>query len=77
MKGIEIRKTGELFTARVHSSGSVVWQTVEPSPRMDIDGALRELGFHQTDIADAFAFAEGKGVNDPHPFFGEALKGSE
>ena len=53
---IEIKKVGDLYTAKVtppHGKGSN-WETKQPMSEADIVRGLLSIGCHQTDIGDVF-----------------------
>ncbi len=77
MKHVEITINDGHYKAIIkqesNKSDLVVAQTIDAASDIEIQAALINLGFHQQDIFDALAFAEGKGANAPHPFFEKAL----
>ncbi|WP_147275204.1 hypothetical protein [Thioalbus denitrificans] len=78
MKHVEIETDGSCYRAaiRIESGPTehVTFRTIESASKAEIEAVLMELGFHGRDILDAFALAEGRGVNTPHPFFEKALE---
>ena len=77
MKHVEIKKDDGQYKATIKQGSTkndlVSVQAIEAETELEIQEALMALGFHQQDIFDALAAAEGKSANAPHPFFEETL----
>ncbi len=78
MRHVEIEINAGLYIATIkqgtEENNLLIVQSVEAASDTEIQSKLMGLGFHQQDVFDALAAAEGRSVNTPHPFFEEALE---
>lgn len=73
---IDVQKQEDGYIGAVYLDGDAQprWVTSAPLPKQELMKSLLMIGIHERDAWDAFAFADGKGANVPHPFFDEAIK---